>query len=42
MYNFKKFVALGMAAAMVLGSSLTAFADDPAEGAAVEVTGAGA
>jgi len=42
MYNFKKFVALGMVATMILGSSLTAFADDPAEGAAVEVTGAGA
>lgn len=38
MYNFKKFVAFGMAAAMVVGSSLTAFAT---EDTAVEVTGAG-
>lgn len=38
MYNFKKFVAFGMAAAMVLGSSITAFAT---EDTAVEITGAG-
>jgi len=38
MYNYKKFVALGMAAVMTLGCGVTAFAT---EGTAVTVTGAG-
>ncbi len=41
MYNFKKFVALGMAAVMTLGCGVTAFAAAGDEDAAVEVTGAG-
>ncbi|ADL34933.1 hypothetical protein bpr_I2200 [Butyrivibrio proteoclasticus B316] len=41
MYNFKKFVALGMAAVMTLGCGVTAFATAGDEDAAVEVTGAG-
>lgn len=49
MVNFKKLVALGMVTAMVMGSTVTSFADDPAPGdpaeqttaAAAAVTGAG-
>lgn len=42
MYNFKKFVALGMAAVMVLGCGVTSFAANPGdEGEDVEVSGEG-
>lgn len=39
--NLNRVLAFGMAAAMVFGSSLTAFADAGTSGAAVDITGAG-